>query len=42
MKTHDGKIVITVGEIVKSFTLKKLSEFFKVDKRILILKASKK
>jgi mannose-6-phosphate isomerase-like protein (cupin superfamily) len=42
IKTHDGKIVISVGEIVKSFTLKKLSEFFKVDKRILILKASKK
>jgi len=42
MKTHDGRIVITVGEIVKSFTLKKLSKFFKVDKKILILKAFKR
>jgi mannose-6-phosphate isomerase-like protein (cupin superfamily) len=36
-----GKIVISVGEIVKSYTLKKLSESFKVNSKILILKASK-
>ncbi len=35
------KIVISVGEIVKSYTLKKLSESFKVSSKILILKASK-
>tara|TARA_Y100000591_G_scaffold302810_1_gene298194 strand:+ start:75 stop:770 length:696 start_codon:yes stop_codon:yes gene_type:complete len=36
------RIVITTGEIVKSFTLKQLSNFFKVDKKILLLKAQKK
>ena len=36
-----GKIAISVGEIVKSYTLKKLSEFFRVNSKILILKASK-
>lgn len=36
-----GKIVISVGEIVKSYTLKKLSESFVVSSKILILKASK-
>jgi len=40
--TNNGKIAISVGEIVKSYTLKKLSESFKVDSEILILKASKK
>ena len=40
--TNNGKIAISVGEIVKSYTLKKLSESFKVDSKILILKASKK
>ena len=36
-----SKTVITIGEIVKSYTLKKLSNFFKINKKILILKASK-
>ena len=45
----DGKIVsdkrktvITTGEIVKSFTLKQLSQYFKIDNKLLLLKASKK
>ncbi len=44
----DGKIisekkktVITTGEIVKSYTLKQLANYFKVEKKILLLKASK-
>ena len=44
----DGKIVsdkkktvITTGEIVKSFTLKQLANYFKIDNNILLLKASK-
>ena len=44
----DGKIVsdkrktvITTGEIVKSFTLKQLSQYFKIDNKLLLLKASK-
>ena len=44
----DGKIVsekkktvITTGEIVKSYTLKQLSNYFKIDKKILLLKAQK-
>lgn len=36
-----GKTVIASGEIVKSFTLKKLSNYFKIDDRILILRASR-
>ena len=36
-----SKTVITIGEIVKSYTLKKLSNLFKINKKILILKASK-
>ncbi len=39
--SSSGKVAISVGEIVKSYTLKKLSESFKVDSKILILKASK-
>lgn len=44
----DGKIVsdkkktvITTGEIVKSYTLKQLADYFKLDSNILLLKASK-
>ena len=44
----DGKIVsdknqtvITTGEIVKSYTLKQLANYFKIDSKILLLKASK-
>ena len=44
----DGKIVsdknrtvITTGEIVKSFTLKQLSNYFKINNRILLLRAQK-
>ena len=36
-----NKTVITTGEIVKSFTLKQLSNYFKIDKKILLLKAQK-
>jgi mannose-6-phosphate isomerase-like protein (cupin superfamily) len=39
--TNDGKDVIKIGEIVKSFTLKKLSKIYKINKKILILKANK-
>ena len=42
----DGKIVsdknqtvITTGEIVKSYTLKQLANYFKIDSKILLLKA---
>jgi len=35
------KTVITTGEIVKSFTLKQLSNYFKIDGKILLLKAQK-
>ena len=42
LTSSSGKIVISVGEIVKSYTLKRLSESFKVNSQILILKASKK
>jgi len=41
LTSSSGKIVISVGEIVKSYTLKRLSESFKVNSQILILKASK-
>ena len=41
MITKDGNNVITAGEIVKSYTLKKLSKYYKVNKKILILKAFK-
>lgn len=40
--SSSGKNVISVGEIVKSYTLKKLSNYFKVKSKILILKASKR
>ena len=36
------KTVITTGEIVKSYTLKQLSNYFKIDNKILILHASRK
>ena len=39
--TNNKTSVIGIGEIVKSFTLKKLSQYFKVNKEILILKAWK-
>ena len=39
--TKNGKSVIKTGEIVKSYTLKKLSKIYKIDKKILILKANK-
>ena len=40
--SEKNKTVITTGEIVKSFTLKQLSNYFKIDKKILLLKAQKK
>lgn len=39
--TKNKTTVIGTGEIVKSFTLKKLSQYFSVNKEILILKAWK-
>ena len=39
--TNNKTSIIGTGEIVKSFTLKKLSQYFKVNKEILILKAWK-
>ena len=36
-----NKTVITVGEIVKSYTLKQLTEHFKINGSLLLLKASK-
>ena len=36
-----NKTVITTGEIVKSYTLKQLTNYFKIDKKILLLRASK-
>jgi mannose-6-phosphate isomerase-like protein (cupin superfamily) len=39
--TRKGTKVIGIGEIVKSLTLKKLSEYFPINKKILILKAKK-
>ncbi len=36
-----NKTVITTGEIVKSYTLKQLADYFKLDSNILLLKASK-
>ena len=36
-----NKTVITTGEIVKSFTLKQLTERFKISEKLLVLKASK-
>lgn len=35
------KTVITTGEIVKSYTLKQLVKYFKIDNEMLLLKASK-
>ncbi|OUX38016.1 MAG: hypothetical protein CBE33_01845 [Candidatus Pelagibacter sp. TMED273] len=40
--SHHKKTVITAGEIVKSYTLKQLVKDFKIDNKILLLKASKK
>ena len=40
--SETNKTVITVGEIVKSYTLKQLSNYFKIDNKILLLHASKK
>ena len=39
--TKTGKDVIKTGEIVKSFTLKKLSKIYKINRKILVLKAKK-
>ena len=41
MISKTKKTVITTGEIVKSFTLRKLNYFFNIDKKILLLKAYK-
>ena len=41
MVTEKGKEVISAGEIVKSYTLKKLSKYYKIKNQILILKAFK-
>lgn len=41
MISDNKKTVITTGEIVKSFTLRKLNNFFSIDKKILVLKAKK-
>ena len=35
------KTVITTGEIVKTYTLKQLLSYFKIDNKILILRALK-
>ena len=40
--TNDRNQVIGIGEIVKSITLKKLSNQYKVNKRMLVLKAFRK
>ena len=39
--SEKNKTVITTGEIVKSYTLKQLANYFKVDNKILLLRASK-
>ena len=39
--SEKNKTVITTGEIVKSYTLKQLVSYFKVDGKILLLRASK-
>ena len=39
--SEKNKTVITTGEIVKSYTLKQLANYFKVDGKILLLRASK-
>ena len=41
IQSKTRKDVIKTGEIVKSFTLKKLSKNYKINKKILILKANK-
>ncbi len=41
MISENNKTVISAGEIVKSFTLKRLNDFFSIDRKILILKAKK-
>lgn len=41
MVSKKNSTVITSGEIVKSFTLKKLNKFFDIYKRILVLRAKK-
>ena len=38
----NGQNVISYGEIVKTSTLKKLSEVFKIDKQLTILRVSKR
>lgn len=40
--SKDNKTVITIGEIVKSYTLKQLSRYFMIDKKLLLLRAYKK
>jgi len=39
--SEKNKTVITTGEIVKSYTLKQLASYFKVEGKILLLRASK-
>ena len=39
--SDNNKTVITTGEIVKSYTLKQLTNHFQIDKRLLILRAVK-
>ena len=40
--SKNNKTVITTGEIVKSYTLKQLTNYFKIKNQILLLKAYKK
>ena len=37
----NGRTVISAGEIVRSYTLKKLENFYKIKNKILIMKAIK-
>ena len=39
--SEKNKTVITTGEIVKSYTLKQLANYFKLNGKILLLRASK-
>ena len=41
MINDKGRVVISAGEIVRSYTLKNLGEYFKINKKMLILKAKK-
>ncbi len=39
--SNKKKTVITIGEIVKSYTLKQLEKYFKIENKILLLNATK-